>query len=99
MFAILWGIALDHDSVVGGGSVVETATRLNPAPLGGVTVTLVNNNTDLITLPPSVFIPAGGTGVTFGVTTAPVSIPTRVVLNAGDGLEGHRPPVPCVTLL
>src|SRR5437867_8690727 len=98
LFPILWGIALDHDSVVGGGSVVGTATLLNPAPLGGVTVTLVNNNTDLITLPPSVFIPAGGTGVTFGVTTAPVSIPTRVVINAGDGLEGYRSPAARLTL-
>ena len=99
LFPILWGIALDHDSVAGGGSVVGTATLLNPAPLGGVTVTLVNNNTDLITLPPSVFIPAGGTGVTFGVTTAPVSIPTRVVINAGDGLEGYRSPDAWLTLL
>src|SRR5437867_94797 len=99
LFPILWGIALDHDSVVGGGSVVGTATLLNPAPLGGVTVTLVNNNTDLITLPPSVFIPAGGTGVTFNVTTAPVSIPTRVVINAGDGLEGYRSPDAWLTLL
>src|SRR5438093_2937460 len=99
LFPILWGIALDHDSVAGGGSVVGTATLLNPAPLGGVTVTLVNNNTDLITLPPTVFIPAGGTGVTFGVTTAPVSIPTRVVINAGDGLEGYRSPDAWLTLL
>src|SRR5436309_7604856 len=99
LFPILCGVALDHDSVAGGGSVVGTATLLNPAPLGGVTVTLVNNNTDLITLPPTVFIPAGGTGVTFAVTTAPVSIPTRVVINAGDGLEGYRSPDAWLTLL
>src|SRR5262249_20189973 len=57
LLPILWNIALDHDTVVGGSSVLGTATLLNPAPPGGVEVALVNNDTNLITLPATVFIP------------------------------------------
>ena len=88
LFPILWGISLSNESVVGGAPVLGTATLLNPAPPGGVEVALVNNDSDLITLPPSVFIPAGGTGATFDVLTLPVSVPTRVTIDAGTGFEG-----------
>src|SRR5262249_34047226 len=92
LWPILWGIALDHEGVVGGAPVLGTVTLLNPAPAGGVAVSLVNNNSDLITLPPTVLIPAGGTGATFTVLTAPVSVPTRVVIDAGTAFEGYRSP-------
>src|SRR2546425_1306957 len=99
LWPILWGVALDHESVVGGTSVVGTVTLLNPAPPSGVVVTLVNNDSDLITLPPSVFIPAGGTGATFAVVTLPVSVPTRATVDAGTGFEGYRSPGAGLTLL
>src|SRR5262249_17767504 len=83
LFPTLWGIPLDHEGVIGGATVLGTATLLNPAPPGGVTVLLVNNDSDLITLPASVFIPAGGTGATFDVLTTPVSVPTHVTIDAG----------------
>src|SRR5439155_197108 len=86
-------------SVVGGAPLLGTATLLNPAPPGGVQVTLVNGDSTVITLPPSVFIPAGGTGATFNVATAPVSIPTRVTIDAGTGFEGYRSPGAGLTLL
>ncbi len=62
LWPILWGISLDHDTVVGGNPVLGTATLLNPAPPGGVEVALVNGDNTVITLPATVFIPAGGTG-------------------------------------
>ena len=99
LWPILWGVALDHESVVGGGSVLGTVTLLNPAPPGGVVVTLVNNDSDLITLPPNVFIPAGGTGATFNVLTSPVSVPTRVTMDSGTAFEGYHAPATWLNLL
>ena len=99
LWPILWGIGLSNESVVGGAPLLGTATLLNPAPPGGVQVTLVNGDSTVITLPPSVFIPAGGTGATFNVATAPVSIPTRVTIDAGTGFEGYRSPGAGLTLL
>src|SRR5204863_41654 len=99
LWPILWGVALDHESVVRGGSVLGTVTLLNPAPPGGVVVTLVNNDSDLITLPPNVFIPAGGTGATFNVLTSPVSVPTRVTMDSGTAFEGYHAPATWLNLL
>src|SRR5215813_9279344 len=99
LFPTLWGISLDHESVVGGSTVVGTATLLSPAPPGGIEVALVNNDSDLITLPPTLFIPAGGTGATFNVFTTPVSAPTHVVIDAGTAFEGYHSPGAGLTLL
>jgi len=92
LFPLLWGIALDHDTVVGGSPVLGTATLLNPAPPGGVEVALVNGDNSVMTLPATVFIPAGGTGATFDVLTAPVSVATHVTIDAGTAFEGYRSP-------
>src|SRR5262249_35369608 len=99
LFPTLWGISLDHEGVIGGATVLGTATLLNPAPPGGVTVLLVNNDSDLITLPASVFIPAGGTGATFGALTTPVSVPTHVTIDASTAFEGYHSPSAGLTLL
>src|SRR5262249_28264485 len=58
-----------------------------------------NNNPDLITLPPTVFIPAGGTGATFDVLTSTVSVPTHVTIDAGTAFEGYKSPGAGLTLL
>src|SRR5215813_4424610 len=86
-------------TVVGRSTVVGTATLLSPAPPGGIEVALVNNDSDLITLPPTLFIPAGGTGATFNVFTTPVSAPTHVVIDAGTAFEGYHSPGAGLTLL
>src|SRR5262245_4137516 len=99
LFPILWGLSLSEESVVGGATVLGTATLLNPAPPGGVEVTLVNGDSKVMALPPSVFIPAGGTAATFDVVTAPVTVPTRVTIDAGTGFEGYRAPGAGLTLL
>src|SRR5207244_4425488 len=90
LFQILWGVALDHESVVGGGSVLGTVTLLNPAPPGGVVVTLVNNDSDLITLPATVFIPAGGPCATFTVLTPPVLVAASCgTIDSGTAVAPH----------
>ena len=90
VFPLFWGVQLSEESVIGGDVVTGTVTLLNPAPPGGVTVTLASGNTTLLTPPPTVFIPAGGTGATFNVATSPVSAPTRVILDSGTGFEDYR---------
>src|SRR5262249_41767050 len=99
LWPILWGVALSNQSVVGGASVLGTVTLLNPAPAGGVAITLVNNDSGLISLPASVVIPAGGTGATFAVLTAPVSVPTQVTIDSGTAFEGYHAPSTWLTLL
>jgi hypothetical protein len=99
LWPILWGLALSKESAVGGTSVVGTVTLLNPAPPGGVEVALVNNDSDLITLPQTILIPEGATGATFDVVTAPVSVPTRVTIDSGTAFEGYHAPSTWLTLL
>jgi hypothetical protein len=56
-------------------------------PVDGVS--LVNNDSDFISLPATIFIPAGGTGATFNVLTAPVDVPTQVTMDSGTAFEGY----------
>src|SRR5262245_7537271 len=92
LWPILWGLSLNAEGVVGGNPVTGTLTLLNPAPAGGVEVTLVSSDTSLVTPPTRVSIPAGGTGATFSIPTAPVSVPARVVISSGTAFEGYRAP-------
>jgi len=99
LFPILWGVALGNQAVIGGNSTVGRVTLLNPAPPGGVEVSLVNNDSDFISLPATVFIPAGNTGATFDVLTAPVAVPTQVTMDSGTAFEGNHAPSTLLTLL
>src|SRR5262249_48603554 len=99
LWPILWGTAFNRERVVGGTSLVGTVTLLNPAPPGGLEVSLANNNSDLITLPPTVVVPEGGTGATFDVFTAAVSVPTQVTIDSGTALDGYHAPSTWLTLL
>ena len=99
LFPILWGVAFGDEAVIGGSSTVGRVTLLNPAPPAGVEVSLVNNDSDFISLPATVFIPAGETGATFAVLTAPVVVPTQVTMDSGTALEGYHAPSTWLTLL
>src|SRR5262245_2173440 len=99
LWPILWGLSLNAEGVVGGTAVTGTLTLLNPAPPGGVEVTLVSSDTSLAAPPAKVSIPAGGKGATFSIPTAAVSVPTRVVFNSGTAFEGYRAPDNWLTLL
>jgi len=74
LWPILWGHSLGNDIVVGGATVTGTVTFLNPAPPGGVTVSLFTGDNKLASVPPTLFVPAGATGGTFPVTTAAVML-------------------------
>jgi len=92
LFPLLWGHSLGAETVIGGDASTGTVTLLNPAPAGGAVVTLVSADPTLVTLPPSVFIPPGGTGASFAITTSPVTAATRVRIDSGYGAESYRSP-------
>jgi len=92
LWQILHSLALSDESVIGGDTVVGTVTFLSPAPPGGVEVTIVSRDTSLVVPPQKVFVPAGEFGATFNIATAPVSVPTRVVIDCGAAFEGYRAP-------
>jgi hypothetical protein len=91
-FPLLWGHSLGAETVIGGDATTGTVTLLNPAPAGGAVVTLVSADPATVTLPPTVFIPAGGTGASFNITTSAVSAATRVRIDSGYGAESYRSP-------
>ncbi|HEY2952083.1 MAG TPA: hypothetical protein VGK40_05850, partial [Verrucomicrobiae bacterium] len=99
LWPILWGLSLNAESVIGGNVLTGTLTLLNPAPPGGVEVTLVSSDTSLVAPPAKVSIPAGGTGATFSIPTAPALVPTRVVISSGTAFEGYRAPDNWVALM
>lgn len=99
LWQILYGLSLSAESVIGGETVVGTITLLDPAPPGGVEVTIVSRDTSLVTPPAKVFIPAGEFGATFNIATAPVSAQTRVVIDCGTAFEGYRAPENWLNLL
>ena len=99
LFPLLFGVSLSHESVIGGHALTGTVALLNPAPPGGIEVTLVSGNTSLLTPPAKVFIPAGGFGATFAIATSPVSVPTRVILDSGTAFERYRAPSAWLTLM
>src|SRR5262249_11575528 len=74
---ILYGTSLSNESVGGGTSVTATVTLQSAAPPGGTTVRLVSSDPNIVTPPPTVFIPAGATDVDFTIPTSAVSVATR----------------------
>jgi hypothetical protein len=92
LFPLLWGHSLGAETVIGGNATTGTVTLLNPAPAGGAVVTLVSADPAAVTLPSTVFIPAGGTGASFNITTSTVSAATRVRIDSGYGAESYRSP-------
>src|SRR3954447_27083384 len=99
LFPLLWGHSLGAETVVGGNATTGTVTLLNPAPPGGAAVSLVSADPAVVGLPPSVFIPAGGTGASFNITTSAVSAATRVRIDSGYGAESFHAPSSWITVV
>src|SRR3954471_12098254 len=99
LFPLLWGHSLGAETVLGGNSTTGTVTLLNPAPPGGARVTLVSADPAVVGLPPSVFIPAGGTGASFNITTSSVSTAARVRIDSGYGAESFHAPSSWITVV
>jgi hypothetical protein len=89
---IFYGMSLSNESVVGGTSVNATVTLQSAAPPGGTTVRLVSSDPNIVTPPPTVFIPAGATDVDFAIPTSAVSVATRIIIETGTDVDGYRAP-------
>ena len=74
-------IVVAPGSVIGGATATGTVTLTEPAPLGGVVVTL-SSGKPAATVPPSVTIPAGETSVSFPITTSSVQAATLAGITA-----------------
>jgi hypothetical protein len=98
MWPIVFSLALNTDSVVGSNPVTGTITLQQPAPSGGVEVTLVSEDTSLVRPPAKVMIPEGDFGATFAIQTSAVSVATRVVIHTGTFSDGYQAPEAWLTL-
>jgi hypothetical protein len=84
VFTILSHVSFSGN-VPGGTPATGTVTLRIAAPSGGAVVSLSSSNTSLVTVPPSVTVPAGQTSATFTANTAPVTSTTGVVISASYG--------------
>jgi hypothetical protein len=92
LWQILFSLSLNANSVVGGSSVTGTVTLQRPAPVGGIDVSLVSNDTSLARPPAHVIVPEGATSASFPIVTSPVAIPTQIVIDTGTAYDGYRAP-------
>ncbi|HSP13608.1 MAG TPA: RHS repeat-associated core domain-containing protein [Thermoanaerobaculia bacterium] len=67
-------VVLTPPVVSGGDTATGTVTLSAAAPAGGATVALTSDDQQLITVPGSVFVPAGASSATFTATTFPISV-------------------------
>jgi hypothetical protein len=96
----LTSLSFNPNQVVGGSPSVGVVTLSRPAPNGGALVTLTSSNPAVVTVPPSVTIPAGATGASFPTTTSSVTAPAKVTVEASyagvkqNGSLTVTPPLP-----
>ena len=77
---VLSSLTITPTTVVGGQRARGTVTLSNVAPIGGVKITLVSNNSGVASVPASMTVPAGAQKVSFNVTTSHVSSSTAVTI-------------------
>jgi len=75
-------LSINPTSVLGGLVSQGTVTLTGAAPTGGLTVMLSSDTVSAASVPASVMVPAGGTSVSFTITTAPVSGSTQVAISS-----------------
>jgi hypothetical protein len=81
-------ITTDSLDMTGAGSMTAHVVLSAPAPKGGAVVPVFTDTPSLVSLPPSVTVPAGGTSVDFTVSFAAVWQQIYVDLFAEFGLVG-----------
>lgn len=81
----LAGIVPSATSVRSGGSVTFSVRLTGAAPSGGLTVTLSSSNAGAISVPSSVFIPAGAREASVTRTVGKVSASTAVTITGRGG--------------
>lgn len=78
----LSSLSFTPNPVVGGSPSLGAVTLSRPAPNGGALVSLSSSNPAVVTVPPSVTIPAGATSASFPTTTSSVTASTKVPIGA-----------------
>ncbi len=76
----LSAVTLSLTSVIGGAQVAGTVTLPQPAPSGGVTVTIRSSQPTVAAVPSSVVVQPGATVATFVVQTYPVATTPNVAV-------------------
>jgi hypothetical protein len=74
-------LTIDPATVRSGSTMTGTVTLDDPAPAGGVAVTIESSNTDA-RVPASVSVGGGNRSATFTINTADVSNDTEVTITA-----------------
>lgn len=82
---VLDSVQLSHTSLTGGGIVTALVLLKNPAPAGGLNVSLTSSHPAVITLPASVVVPAGEDRVVLSVQAQPVTSSVVVSVSATAG--------------
>lgn len=72
-------------TIAPGQTVSAPLTLNNPAPTGGVTVSLASSNESVATVTPSVFVPEGATSPTANPQVTGVGIGSTVITASADG--------------
>jgi len=78
------GLVVAPSTVAGGNMAVGTVSLNGPAATGGVAVNLASSNSDA-RCPSSVFVAAGSTSATFGVSTSQVASAVTITITATQG--------------
>ncbi|MDW5265028.1 MAG: Ig-like domain-containing protein, partial [Edaphobacter sp.] len=79
------GLSFNPTTVVNGNTSIGTVTLSAPAPAGGATITLTGSNPAVISVPPSVMVPAGMTTTSFAVSTGGVTFSATGTISATYG--------------
>jgi hypothetical protein len=79
-------VTLTPNPVTAGGKLTGTVTLRDPAPAGGLLVTLSSDKSSAV-VPPSVQIAAGKSSATFPVTTSVVSVDVQATIKAAANAE------------
>jgi MYXO-CTERM domain-containing protein len=82
-------VAVSPTLVFAGDPATGSIALAAPAPAGGTVVPLSSSSPSVVTVPASVTVPAGQSGATFPVATAPVTVATSATITASFG-EGPR---------
>lgn len=73
-------------SNIGAGNTATGEVRLsNPAPAGGIFVSLRSHNTNMATVPATVTVPGGAISATFPITTLPIELTSGTTISATYG--------------
>jgi len=81
-------LSLNPTSVTGGTAVTAAVTLGTPAPAAGSSIVVSSNANGVVSVPPTVNIPAGLGSTTFTISTNTVTAARTVIITVSDGPAG-----------